>query len=87
MAGTLAVIAEGGEGVAERANRTTAVIVAAGNPLRVVAVGGMGPAVDHPAGCQPGIHGMQEEVEAVGGISGNGIDVEVGVILGKLQQK
>ena len=87
LAGTLAVIAEGGEGVAERAKRTAAVVVTAGHPLLVVPVGGVGPAVDHPAGCQGGIHGMQEEIEAVGRISGNGIDMQVRVIWLELQQK
>ena len=81
LAGTLAVIAEGGEGVAERAKRTTVVVVTAGHPLLVVAIRHMGTAVDHPAGCQPGIDRMQEEIEAEGRISGNGIDMQVRVML------
>ena len=63
------------------------VVITAGNPLLVVAIRHMSTAVDHPAGCQPGIDSMQEEIKAESRISGNGIDVEVRVSLWELQQK
>lgn len=41
LAGPLTVKAEGGEGLAERAKRATMIVIAAGDPVLLIVVGGV----------------------------------------------
>jgi hypothetical protein len=75
-----------GEGVAEGANGTALVVVAADRPEGFVAVGGMGAQIDDPTGVETGVDGMEDDIVTEGGIAHDVGDVEAGVEGSELKQ-
>jgi len=63
------------------------VIIATRGPLGFVPVGFMAAAIDHTAGLQCGIDGMQKGIKAKPGVSGHGVHLQIGVIGLELQKQ
>jgi len=63
------------------------IIIATRGPLGFVPVGFMAAAIDHTAGLQGGIDGMQIGFKAKPGVSGHGIHLQIGVMGFELQSR
>jgi len=81
------VEAVGLEGIAEGADGTALVVVAAQRPEGFVLVGLVSAQVDDPSGVEFGVDSVEEDVVAQGRISGDGIYFQVGIEDGELEQE
>lgn len=69
------------------ADRAPMIVIAARGPLGFVPVGFMAAAIDHAAGLQCGIDGMQIGFKTEPGISGHGIHLQIGIMGLELQKQ
>ena len=85
--GTLAstVKAIENQAVAVGADRSAAIVISPQNPVFLIFIGWMTAQVDHPAGLQVVVDGMQKNIIAIPGIASHGVNFQVRIVLCQLE--